>query len=131
MLNCKQKKSGFAALVVVVIVGAATLAIALSTALLGVRELQIATIADRGGVLKTFTDGCLDNALLTLRLNPAPVNSDFTDSVGRCIITMSDLGGGKRQVVAQGIIGEDSRLLTATVTPNSADHSVVVNNYAF
>ncbi len=127
----RKINSGFAALVVVVIVGAAVLVIALSTALLGVRELEIATTIDRGVLAKTFTDGCLDTALLALRLNPAPVNSDFTDSVGRCIITMSDIGGGKLQVIARGIVGGNSRSLIATVTPAPADHSITVNNYAF
>ena len=131
MLNHKKIKSGFAAVVVVVIVGAAALTIALSTALLGVRELEIATTADRGVLTKTFADGCLDMALLTLRLNSAPVNSDFTDSVGRCIITMSGIGGGKIQITIQGIIDGNSRSLIATVTPTPANHSIVVNSYAF
>ncbi len=131
MLASKKINSGFAALVVVVIVGAAALTIALSTAWLGVRELEIATTVDRGVLLKTFADGCLDIALLNLRLNPAPVNSNFTDSLGRCIITMSDIGGGKRQVIAQGIVGGNGWSLIAMVTPTPADHSIIVNSYAF
>ena len=123
--------SGFAALVVVVIVGAAVLVIALSTALLGVRELEIATTIDRGVLAKTFTDGCLDTALLALRLNPAPVNSDFTDSVGRCIITMSDEGGGVRLVTVRGIVGENNRSLVAMVTTFPTSRSLIVNSYAF
>lgn len=133
MLSLEHQKinSGFAALAVVVIVGAAALVLALSTAWLGVRELTIATTVDHGGGVKSFTDGCLDTALLTLRLDPAPVNYQFTDTVGQCIITMSDIGGGKSQVVAQTIVDGDSRSLSATVTTNPTNHSITVNNYAF
>ncbi|HEY4476871.1 MAG TPA: hypothetical protein VJB69_02745 [Candidatus Paceibacterota bacterium] len=120
---------GFAALVVVVIVGAAALIIALSTALLGMRELEIATTFDRGWLAKTFADGCLDTALLALRLNPMPGNSDFTSGLGRCIITMSDEGGGNRRVTVHGIVGENDQLLEALVATAPSNHSITLLNY--
>lgn len=124
-----ETNSGFAALAVVVIVGAAALVMALSTALLGVRELEIATTADRGTLAKTFTDGCLDSALLVLRRNPTPANYEFTDNVGQCIITMSDEGGGKRRIAVRGVVGENEQSLTARVTTLPADHSLTIDNY--
>ena len=129
-LKITKIKSGFAALVVVVIVGAAALTLAVSTALLGVRELEIATTESRGHLAKTFTDGCLDRALLTLRLNPAAGSSSFTDATGQCIITVSDLGAGVYQVVARGIIGEYEQSLTARVTATPTNHSIIINSYS-
>ncbi|MFH1170434.1 MAG: hypothetical protein V1704_02650 [Candidatus Vogelbacteria bacterium] len=127
----KQQKnnSGFVALVVVVIVGAAVLVLALSTALLGVRELELVTTIDHGVAAKAFTDGCLDTALLALRLNPAPANADFTDSTGRCIITVSDEGDGNRLTVVRGIVGENEQSLTVRLTTVPANHSITINNY--
>jgi hypothetical protein len=122
-------EAGFTALVVVVVIGAAVLTLALSTALLGVRELEIATTIDRGVATKTFTDGCLDTALLALRLNPLPVNSDFTDSIGRCIITVSDEGAGRRRVIARGIVGENEQSLEVLITTFPASRSITINNY--
>src|SRR3989344_7648619 len=111
MSSHQKINSGFVALVVVVIVGVATLTLALSTALLGLRELEVATTTDRGVLAKMFTDGCLDTALLALRLNPAPGGYEFTNTTGRCIITIRDEGSGDRQVVAQGfIVGNDQSI---------------------
>ena len=124
-----KNNSGFVALVVVVIVGAAVLTLALSTALLGVRGLEIATTADHGVGAKTFADGCLDTALLALRLNPLTGDSDFTDGVGRCIITVRNGGAGRRRVIVRGIVGENEQSLEALVTPVPADHSITINNY--
>ena len=126
----RQKiNSGFAALVVVVIVGATALTLALSTALLGLRELEIATTIDRGALAKTFADGCLDTALLALRLNPAAGDYEFTDTTGRCIITIGDEGGGNRLVVARGVVGENDQSLTARVTTVPASRSITVISY--
>lgn len=121
--------SGFAALVVVVIVGAAALTLAVSVGLLGVRELEIATTNDRGAMAKIFADGCLDKALLALRLNPVVGSSEFTDTTGQCIITVNDLGVGVYQVIARGVIGEYEQSLTAIVATSPANHSITVNNY--
>src|SRR3989344_52860 len=129
MSDSKKINSGFAALAVVIIVGAAALVIALSTALLGVRELTIATTTDRGEAAKVFADGCLERALLTLRFNSAPVNYEFTDSAGRCIITMSDEGGDSRRIVARGKRGENEVSLEARVTTLPANHSLTIDSY--
>ena len=121
--------SGFAALAVVVIIGAAMLTLALSTALLGVRELEIATTIDHGVLTRTFADGCLDTALLALRLNPLTGDSDFTDGVGRCIIMISDEGGDRRRIIARGIVGENEQSIEVLVTTFPASHSITINSY--
>lgn len=126
----QKTKFGFAALVVVVVVGAAALVIALSTAWLGLRELEIATTADRGFLTKAFTDGCLDAALLALRFNPAPVSFDFTDGVGRCIMTVSDEGGDVRRIAVRGIVGENEQFLEARIIVSPSNRSLTVLNYA-
>src|SRR3989344_703634 len=95
--NYRQTNSGLAALMIVVIVGAAALTMAVSTALLGVRELELATTSDRGAATKALADGCLDTALLALRLNPSQGDYEFTLPAGACIITVSNEGGGDRR----------------------------------
>lgn len=129
--NDQKLNSGLAALVVVVVVGMVALTVALSTALLGVRELEIATTADRGHEAKAFTDGCLDVALLALRHNPAQGSYEFTNSTGRCIITITDLGGNNRRVVARGAVGENEQALTTLITLYPTTRSLLVTSYLY
>ena len=129
--NDQKLNSGLAALVVVVVVGMVALTIALSTALLGVRELELATTTDHGREAKAFADGCLDSALLALRQNSAQGSYEFTNSTGRCIITITDLGGNNRRVVARGVVGENEQSLTALVTLSPLTRSLLVTSYLY
>ena len=129
--NNQKFNSGLATLVVVVVVGMVALTIALSTALLGVRELELATTVDKGHKTKAFADGCLDSALLALRQNGAQGDYEFTNSTGRCIITVTDLGSDNRRVVARGVVGENEQSLTALVTLSPATRSLTVTSYLY
>ncbi len=127
----QKVNSGFAALVVVVIVGSVALTIALATALLGVRELELATTTDQGREAKAFADGCLDSALLALRQNPAQGSYQFTVGADRCIIAVTNLGGNNRRVVARGVVGENEQSLTVLVTLSPANRSLLVTSYLY
>ena len=125
----QKNNSGFAALVVVVVIGAAALTLSLSTALLGVRELELSTTADRGRSAKSWVVGCLDRALLSLRQNSATPSYQFTLDGRQCIITIINEDGWVRRVIARGIIGEYEQQLEALITTVPSSRSIIIDNY--
>lgn len=64
-------QSGIAALLTIVIVGAATLVMAYSASLLGLGELDLGYTSGRGAEAFSIADGCMEETLRRIRLNTA------------------------------------------------------------
>ncbi len=111
-----NRKSGIAALFVVVVLGAASLVLALSATFLGLGEIEEAFEATRGGKAFSIADGCLEETLERIRENPNYDGSSpptFTDGSCTIIVTPSGL---QRAVAVEGAFGDYTKKLQATVT---------------
>lgn len=100
----KMHCRGFAALIVITVIGAAALLIAISSSLLGIGALNEVYIAERGHEAFYAADGCVEEALRRLRLNASYTGGTITfpQLSASCTVTVTDLGFGARRIVATG-----------------------------
>ena len=105
----KARREGFAALVIISVIGAAALLIAISSSLLGIGALNEVYIAERGNEAFYAADGCIEEALRRLRLNAAYTGIGetitFPQLSASCTVTVTDLGSGARRIIAIGLAG--------------------------
>ncbi|HEY4524160.1 MAG TPA: hypothetical protein VJL36_00135 [Candidatus Paceibacterota bacterium] len=123
---------GFMALVTVVIIAAAALVMSLNSLLLGLGALDIGYLADRGDQAAAAADGCAEEALGQLRVNPAYLGAPSPGlSVfgGSCIIEVLNLGGTARQINVSATIGDFTKQLAVTVT--LGDRFLTVNSLVY
>jgi len=114
-----QTKSGIAALVTVVIIGAAALLMAYSAALLGLGELELGYTTQRGSEAFSVTDGCLEETLRRIRLDTSYGVGVETIVVlvpnGSCSIVITDLGGSQRSIIVSGSTDDYYKSIEATI----------------
>lgn len=87
-------RSGFAALLAIVVIGAAALIMAYNASLLGLGELESGYTSQRGAEAFAIADGCMEEALRRLRINPSlslPTTLNLSFSGGEsCTAVISD-----------------------------------------
>ncbi len=113
----KSDQRGFMALVTVVIIAATALIMSLNSSLLGLGALELGTLAAGGGEAVGLADGCVEEALRHLRVNPS-YNGDPGLSIigGSCIIEVVDLGGGERQVTVTAAAGDFTKRVSVNAS---------------
>src|SRR3989344_2448799 len=86
----KYLKSGIAALIVVVVIGASALLMATGAAFSGLWEADSAFTADQGKRAFAIAEACLEDRLERLREDPAYSGNALPDlNSGSCIINMA------------------------------------------
>jgi|SRR3989344_2986557 len=111
-----KRKSGIAALFVVVVLGAASLILAMSATFLGLGEIEEAFEATRGGRAFSIADGCLEDTLERIRENPnydGSIPPTFADGSCTIIVTSS---GPQRTVAVEVTSGNYKKKVQAAVT---------------
>lgn len=96
---------GVSLLIVIIILGAALLIVGTGALVVGLGEREEGFTIDRGGEARALVDGCMDEAYLRLRREGSWGSEGsilFTAPNGSCTITVSDLGGGVRQIDVLG-----------------------------
>ncbi len=113
-------QQGAAAILTVVIVGAATLLMAYSASLLGLGELEMGYLAQKGEEAFYVADGCVQEAMHRLRKDSGYSGSSLNLGNGSCIISVAG-SGSERAITVTGTLGvhtktisTDLRLKTAT-----------------
>lgn len=116
----KIKQRGAAALLTILMIGAAVLIMAYSTSLLSIGELDLGYTHQKAGAAFAVADGCMEETLRRIRLdtNYGIGVGDINLSVpgGSCIITVTDTGGGTRDIVVVGISGDYHKRIQVTLT---------------
>jgi len=120
--------SGFSALLTVLIIGVAALAMAYSSSMLGLGELDLGYTAQKGGEAFSAADGCLEEAMRRLRLNTGYTGGNLPIGANSCTITVNGLGGNQYEVI---VLGESSGYYkkiraTVAVTPEPPSNLNVV-----
>jgi hypothetical protein len=114
--------SGLAAILTVVIVGAASLLLALNAAILGIIELDSGFDARQGMITFYLTDGCVEETLRRIRINPdygiGNGTINLTASNGTCQISVTDPASpsNQRSVTITGNIDNYYQTITTDLT---------------
>lgn len=111
---------GFSALFVIVIVGAASLLMAKSAATLGLGELNLGYVSQKGAEAFSVADGCVEETLRRIRLDTTYGVGSGTINLmvenGTCEINVTDLGGGQRRVVVLGTTDSYNKKIQTEIT---------------
>ena len=113
-----QPRSGFAALLVIVTIGAAALIMAYNASLLGLGELESGFTSQQGSEAFSIADGCLEEALRRLRLSPT-LSGTLTPPVaggGSCSVTIT---AGGVSCAAPIIVDATGCTASSCVTPGT------------
>jgi len=115
VFKCLSDRKGMAALLTVVIVGAATLLMAFSAIILGLGELEMGYASQQGEETFQVANGCLEESLLRLRINSTTYNGGILNlGSGSCIIGISGTGN-ERLIMVTGTVGDYNKYLQVKV----------------
>ena len=124
MKNTGEK--GMVALLTVIIIGAATLIMALSSSLLGLGELSLGYTASKSSVVMAMTDGCLEEALYQIKLNSSYTGGTLVLDEGSCIINIVPTGDN-RIVTVTGTIGNYHKKIEVNLTLSG--EQIIINSW--
>jgi len=108
-----KKQSGIAALLTIIIVSVSALIMAYSATVLGLGELDMGYDSQKGGEAFAIADGCVEEGLRRLRLDPTYTGDSLNLGNGSCIMSISTSGS--------------DRIITATSTLDVYHKKVQVN----
>jgi hypothetical protein len=86
---------GVAALLTIVIVSAAALVMAYSSSILGLGELDIGYSSNKGEEALSIADGCMDEAMRSIRLDTSYSGANLSQANGTCIISVVQSGSDR------------------------------------
>lgn len=116
-----QSDAGYVTLISVLIMGAVGLAITISLLLLGLSSSRTSFSLEQSNNAKSMADLCAEEGLERLRRTPSFTGTvTITLTQGACSYTVTDVGGGNRQIDADGTVDSYTRKVqieTSQVTP--------------
>lgn len=118
----RDNNKGAAAILTVVIVGAATLLMAYSASILGLGELEMGYLSQKGEETFFLTDGCIEEAMHRLRKDNDYSGSTLNLGNGSCIISVSG-SGLSRTITATGTIGVHTKVINTELLLNTSTTS--------
>jgi hypothetical protein len=108
-------QKGMAAILVVVVVSAAALLISYNSSILGLDELDSGYTFQKGEEAFSASDGCIEEALQRLKLDPNYTGENLNLSGRTCIITVSG-NGNTRTISSTGTVNKFNRKIEVTIT---------------
>jgi hypothetical protein len=108
-------RRGMAALLVVVIIGAALLIMAYSAIYLGLGELEMGYDSQRGDEAMSVADGCMEEALHRLEKDNGYSGGTITLDNGTCTMAVSG-AAGSRTIIVTATADEYTKKIQADVT---------------
>src|SRR5690348_9220362 len=116
---------GYIALLSVLILGAATTAIALVLLSTGADTQRSVLVTQRSAQARQLASACAEEALQQVHDTTSFTGtSSLTLGAGTCSYTVSDTGASTRTVAASGTVGSVVRKLTVYVTIGSSSISI-------
>jgi hypothetical protein len=120
-----MKQEGYIALISVMIIGAASLAIATALLITGVDAQQENLARQQMIQARQAASGCAEEALQQIRDNTAFTGSNsLTLGSATCSYTVTNTGASTRTVIASSTIGSVVRKVQAYVTINVSSLSI-------
>lgn len=115
-------KFGVSLLLIVVLIGSASLLTAVSVANLSFNEMDNSFTSNRGAEVLSVAESCSEEIFKRVKknINYGIGGGEITIplSFGSCIINISDLGSGNRVLILVGIYGEYSQKLIVNFNIN-------------
>ena len=115
---------GFAALLTIVIIGAAALLMARNASLLGLGELDLGYTSQKGEEAFSVADGCMEEALRRLRINTTYPGGTLSVSNGSCTITVAGIDPNRTVTVTGTVAGTNTtynKKIEVTLTISSGN----------
>ncbi len=112
-VNCQ---SGIAALLTIIIISAATLIMAYNASLLGLGELDMGYVSQKGAETLGIADGCVEEGFRRIRLDTAYSGENLTTRNGSCIINVSANGNVRDVIVTASTTGNYYKKIEANIT---------------
>jgi hypothetical protein len=108
---------GFSLLIIVLLIGSAALALAVSSVWLGVSERELAQVWSGAADAKLLAEGCVENALWRLKVEPNYSGETLSQSGKSCIINITKTGSPitDATLVVTGTVGDYSKIISATL----------------
>lgn len=111
-----KRQSGIAALLTIVIVSAATLIMAYNASLLGLGELDMGYVSQKGAEALGMADGCVEEGFRRIRLDGGYSGENLTTRDGSCIINVSANGNIRDIIVTASTTGNYYKKIEANIT---------------
>ncbi len=131
LFQLEGREQGVAAIFIVVIISVAGLIMAFSATMLGLGELDMGYTNQKGGEALAISEGCIDDALHRIRkdnsygIGAGDINLSLGD--GSCIINITDLGTGQRDIISLGTVGIYNKKIQAVATITNG--VIVINTW--
>ncbi|MBI2052872.1 MAG: hypothetical protein HYT34_01355 [Candidatus Ryanbacteria bacterium] len=111
-----KSRRGIAAILIIVVLGTASLLMALYASLLGIGDLNMGYAGEEGGKAFAIADGCLEETLRRIRLDVNYSGGTFPLEGGSCDILIAGIGSGSRTVTITGSINNYYKHIQAALT---------------
>ncbi len=111
----KINNKGYIALTAILIIVAATLAVAISANFLSIDSGKNGLTLDRGDASFSLGNGCIEEAIIRLQRNGAYTGGSLNTTAESCTITVA-AQGAQRTITAITVADSITRTLTAHVT---------------
>lgn len=110
----KDQNKGAALLLVVIILGVAALIIGLNASFLGLGSLELGYTGSQGGASFSAADGCIEEGLRQLQIDPLYDGGTLSLGGGACILTISGSQSVK-QLRAQTTVNNLTSIIIADI----------------
>jgi len=121
---------GIAALLVIVIIASATLIMAYGSVLLGIGELDMGYVGQKGGEVLSVAEGCIEEALYQIHINQdygiGMGDISFTALNGSCIISVAG-AGNTRTISVLGNVGDYYKRVETDILLNGSE--IIINSW--
>ena len=118
--RCALYEDGIAALLTVVIIGAASLIMAYSASILGLGELELGFDSGQGEEAFAVADGCIEESFRKLKLDDLYSGETLNLGDNSCIISVSG-GGSTRIITAVSTVSNYHKKIEANITISSGN----------
>lgn len=125
--NFYADETGAAALLTILIVSASALIISFSAAFMGLGELEMGYVNQRGAEAFSAADGCMEEALRRIKIDSGYNGGSLVLDSGSCIIEVA-FDGSNRTISATGAVDEYNKKIEAEITITG--NIITVNSWA-
>jgi len=108
---------GYIALISVLIIGAVSVAVAVSLILLGLNFSRTGFSLENSQIAKAYANACAETALQQIRNStPYTGSGSLSFAQGTCAYTVANTGGSTRKITASGTVGAIVRRVQITIS---------------
>ncbi len=120
------KEGGFAVMIAIIVIGAATLIMAYSSSILSMGELELGYYSEKGEEAFAVADGCMEESMRRLRIDSGYSGGILNLGSGSCTISISP-SGSDRIITVTGTVDNYNKKIEANITLSGND--IILNSW--